>query len=238
MKERRKKDFLGLIIFKGFFLIFLLFGINAFIAFGIFSSANEDTSKILVSWAILDISLILILFKTNIIRIKEILFSLLFIVILILAYFIPIIPNLSQEAMDLNLNISSQYDNKYDYAEQLFYTLEKKWTSPTREYLIQPHKVFIVKSPAYFWEIEGYVPSNIQAQIYRKMLLMSGRFTPNEVTFHHGSCTNSPHGYITIHHYEKGEIWVDFWAIDQFLEYKFGMRAFFPCDKLIGQAFR
>ena len=128
------------------------------------------------------------------------------------------------------------------YAKELFFAVEEKYTSPIRQYLIEPWKVLLIKDFEYFWNLEKgeYVDSNIQGRIYRKLLFVSGRFSKDEVTIHQSFCSNSPHLLVKIYHPEREDIWADFWAVDNFpgvesnKTYEFGMRTIRPCDDLIG----
>ena len=150
-------------------------------------------------------------------------------------YFVPVSQTLPQEAYELNQQISNQYDDKYEYAQALFYEIEPKWTSPVRQYLLEPHKPFFMKSAKYYWAMESeYAPSNLQAQIYRNLLIQD-RFTEQEVEYITGFCGNSPHGYLKITHPEK-QVYVDLWAVDDFEEYKFGQYTHRPCEELSGVA--
>lgn len=160
-------------------------------------------------------------------------------------YFLPLNSNIPQEAIELNNQISQQNQNKYDYAKDLFFAIEKKYTSPIRQYLLEPWKVFLIKDFAYFWnQKEGiYADSNVQGRIYRKLLLKSERFSEDEVKIHQSFYSNSPHLLVSISHPERELIWTDFWAVDNFPgvesneTYEFGMRTKRPCNKLIGKEF-
>ena len=138
--------------------------------------------------------------------------------------------------------ISNKNDNKYDYAKELFYEIEKNWDSPIRQYLLEPHKIFFIRDFNYFWNVKGYVDSKIQAQIYQRLLIDSKRFDGNEVILKQKWCVNSPHGMIIIKHSEQ-DIYADFWAVDGFPrpgipeEYNFGQYAVKPCNKLEGEPY-
>ncbi len=228
-------------ILKGVGLFVLLWLVNVVIAFLIFNR-ESNTRLVILTWFIVDFLIYVKLYKRKFVNKLVNISVLVVIIILSVLYFVPISPALSQEALDFNEEISDKNIDRYQYAKELFFETEKKWTGPVREYLLQPHKVFFVKSSKFFWNVDGYVPSNIQAEIYRNLLLESGRFTENEVIFEQGFCSNSPHGYISIKHPNQ-TIYVDHWAVDNFPRkgiseiYKFGQVAKRPCDKLFGKGF-
>jgi hypothetical protein len=118
----------------------------------------------------------------------------------------------------------------------LFWAIKGRFTEPTREYMLQPLRVFVIKSPSYYWETGGYVPSRLQAQLYRHMLLASGRFEKSEVEYKMGRCFNSPHGYAVIHHPER-LIYADLWAAAHFEEYRFGQLVEMPsCEGITAES--
>ncbi len=228
---------------KGVILIVSLWLINTFIAFVPFS-VESNTRYIILIWIIIDTLIIYALTKLKYFNAIVIISSLIFIALISFSYFLPLNSNVPQEAIDLNNQISEQNENKYDYAKNLFFEVEKKYTSPIRQYLLEPWKVFIIKDFEYFWNLkEGeYVDSNIQGRVYKKLLILSERFTEDEVIIHQSFCSNSPHLLVKIYRQEQ-EIWADFWAVDNFPRegideiYEFGMRTKRPCDLLIGEAY-
>jgi hypothetical protein len=116
----------------------------------------------------------------------------------------------------------------------VFDDVAARFTGPTREYLLQPTRVFVHRSSTYFWETRGYVPSHLQAQLYRQLLLASGRFDADEVHYRTGRCTNSPHGYVVIAH-PLQQLVADPWAAQAFDDYRFGQVASMPsCDGPVG----
>ena len=227
---------------KGILLIFILWLINVFIAFVIFKPIDEHTKIINISWLITDIAIYALFIKLKQINWQVNLFALLTIFFLIGLYLVPINNNISLEAREINNMISNKNDNKYDYAKELFYEIEKNWDSPIRQYLLEPHKIFFIRDFNYFWNVKGYVDSKIQAQIYQRLLIDSKRFDNNEIILKQKWCVNSPHGMIIIKHSEQ-DIYADFWAVDGFPrpgipeEYNFGQYAVKPCNKLEGEPY-
>lgn len=244
MKKEEKKRLL-LDVLKGIILVILIWYIDTFIAFVPFSR-QSNTRHILATWFIVDIIFVSLLVRFKKVNWRVGVSALGFVLLLSGMYFLPINSNIPQDVLKMNEEISSQYENKYDYAKELFFEVEKKYTSPIRQYLLEPWKVFIIKDFEYFWNQPkgSYADSNIQGRIYRKLLLESGRFTSEEVTIHQSFCSNSPHLLVRIEHPERDKpIWTDFWAVDNFpgvesnKTYEFGMRTIRPCDDLIGKGY-
>lgn len=229
-------------LLKGILIIIILWFVNVFIAFVIFKPIDEHTKIINISWIITDIIIYIVLVKLKYTNKQVNIFALLTIVLLIIIYLIPINSNIPKEAIELNKKISDNNTNKYEYAKALFYDIEKRWRSPIRQYLLEPHKIFFIRDFNYFWNVKGYVDSSIQAQIYRKLLLNSDRFNKNEVLFKQKWCVNSPHGVVIIKTAER-DIYADLWAVDGFPrpgipeKYFFGQYTARPCNKLTGEPF-
>jgi len=225
-------------IFFGVGIIILLLFINTFIAFVIFSPTSEDTKIILGSWFVVDFLILFVLIRVKILNKQTFLFSGLFILFLVVMYFIPVSKNLTLEMEGFNKEISDRYDNRMLYAKNLFLELDKKWEINIRDYLLFPQRVFFIKNPVYFWELEegSYVDSNAQLRIYYNLLLDSSRFSKEEMIFKHSFCTNSFHPYLIILD-DNMKIYVDFFASDNFEKYSFGMYTPYPCRELVGDSF-
>ena len=229
---------------KGLLIVVALWIINAFIAFVPFS-VESNTRLIILTWFIVDFAFVFALVKLKKINRWVAIPALLFFGLLVALYFVPINSNIPADAMEINNKISQENTNKYDYAKNLFFAVEKKYKSPIRQYLLEPWKVLFLKDFEYFWNLEegSYADSSIQGRIYRNLLLESGRFSKEEVAIHQSFCSNSPHLLIKIIHPEKGDVWADFWAVDNFpgvesnKTYQFGMRTIRPCDDLIGSGY-
>lgn len=216
---------------KGLILAVVWWVLAIFIAFNIFSVADEHTVLILLSTLAVSIFGAKYLLDNRKITKQTLLWYLIWFIVLIGLYYLPINSNIPNETLILNKQISEANLNKFDYAEELFFKIEKNWTSPTRQYLKEPAKTFFIKDYKTFWFTKGYVPSNIQAQMYHQLLIRSGRFNPNEVELVNDFCANSPHGLI---YFKEKNDYADFWAVDQFpSEYKFGDRTVYPCNKLL-----
>ncbi len=243
--NRKKVKKILITTLKGVGLVTAFWIINTFIAFVPFS-VKSNPEAVIMTWLVVDFAFIF-----SLVRLKQVdrwtaIPALIFIGLLAILYlWVPLNSNIPANAIKINSEISQKNANKYDYAKELFFAVEKKYSTPVREYLLEPWKVFFIRDFAYFWNLrEGaYADSNIQGRIYRALLLESGRFSEDEVVIHQSFCSNSPHLLIKLTHPEKGEMWADFWAVDNFpgaesnKTYEFGMRTITPCNDLIGQGY-
>jgi len=221
---------------KGILLVPIIWFWLVFVAFVIFSPSDEHTQPIIWTWLVSIPILLIVLWWVGYLRLQSGLTFLGMLLLLVVLFLIPVVPNIPQEATEFNQG--HFVDDRFEYAQSLFSSLTGRWEAGTREYLMYPHHIFLHKDFAYFWHLpeNGYVPSNIQSQIYRYLLLESNMFTADEVSLRHGWCSNSPHGYIVIAH-PDGEIYADLWAAKHFPHYEFGQRAVHPCDVLGGEGF-
>lgn len=157
-------------------------------------------------------------------------YSVLTVLLLVALYNVPLRDDLPPDALEVTEQFSAKHDDRHEFARELFWDTSTRFTGPSREYLLQPQRIFLLKSAAYYWETGGYVPSHLQTQLYRHMLIASGRFQPDEVEYRTGRCFNSPHGYLEIAHPTR-TVWADLWAAQNFDEYEFGQVVDMPsCD--------
>lgn len=153
-------------------------------------------------------------------------------------FLIPINNNIPADARAFNEALSARHAERLGYARELFDILVERWSAPLRQYLLEPHKVFLIKDFEFFWNAEGgYVDSNSQAQMYRRLLIASGRFSPEEVELALLGCGLSPHAFVALHVGGAAPVYADLWAADNVPEYQFGMYAAAPCDELKGEPF-
>jgi hypothetical protein len=219
---------------KGLFLFWGFYGLLAAVAFGIFSR-ETNAYLILGLFAVFAVVIWWLLWRNRLINWTTAAFFVLSFLIAAGLFFRPVNANIPSEALALNRDVSARHADRIDYAEALFFTLAERWTSPVRQYLLEPHKVFLFKDFGYFWSRKGeYVDSNVQAQMYRHMLLASGRFGRDEVRLERHSCLNSPHTVVAIQAPDR-VIHADLWAVDNFADYEFGMYTTAPCTELRGE---
>jgi hypothetical protein len=212
-------------------LVALLWVLFAFIAFVVF---DRDTPALLIVTITLGvfIAVVVTLAWKRIVDLETGGYSVISLALLVALYMVPLRDTLPVEARELNAEISARHEDRYEYARELFGDITSRFTGPTREYMLQPLRIFLIKSPSYFWETRGYMPSHLQAQVYRHMLLDSGRFAEGDVQYRTGRCFNSPHGYVVIQHPDR-PIYADLWAATHIDEYRFGQVVDMPsCDRI------
>jgi hypothetical protein len=220
-----RKMLIGAALFPLFWLLFAFF---SFVPF----DRQTPAKRILAFTAATYLALLAFLHRRDLLDLETAFYFAPTFTLMTALYSIRLGGEIPPEAAALNARISAEHRDRYRYAHQLFDAMSKLFTSPTREYLRQPHKVFLIKSFTYFWRHRGYVPSHLQAQMYRRLLLASGRFVEDEVIYETSRCFNSPHGYVMIRHPDR-PIYADLWAAQNFDEYHFGQLVEMPaCDSL------
>lgn len=219
----------------GFALIGWLWLLMSFVAFVPF---DRDSPALTI------VSTTLVLFAlsvTVLVRMRRVdwetaAYAALGLVLLVGLYSRPLRDDLPADAIAIVERHSEMHEDRYAFARELFWDTSGRFTGPTREYLLQPQRIFLFRSATYYWQTAGYVPSHLLAQLYRHMLVVSGRFQPEEVVYRTGRCFNSPHGYVEISHPDR-ELMADLWAAQQFDEYQFGQVVDMPsCDGITAEA--
>jgi hypothetical protein len=219
---------------RGFALFWAFYLLLAGIAFGIFSR-ETPAAWIFGGFALVATLLWWLLWRTRMVNWLTVPFLALSFLIAAGLFLWPVNDNIPAEAHAANTALAERHPDRLDYAEAVFFMLADRWVSPVRQYLIEPHKVFFIKDFAYFWTRPGqYVDSDVQAQMYRHLLLASGRFVENEVRLERHFCTNSPHTVVAISGPGR-TVHADLWAADNFPDYEFGMYTTSPCTELSGQ---
>ena len=215
----------------GALLLPLFWCLFAFIAFVPFN--RETSAKLILSvTGAIFIAIVVLLHRRGMIGLQSWIGVVLVLGLMIGLYMVPLRGNLPSDALELNRQISSAHIDRYEYARQLFYVISRRYTGPTRQYLLEPQKIFVIKSISYYWSAHGYVPSHLQAQLYRRLLLTSRRFNEHEVLYKTGHCFNSPHGYVVIRHPAR-PIFADLWAAENIKAYRFGQLVEMPsCETL------
>jgi hypothetical protein len=222
-------------ILSGFGLVAGLWLLTAFVAFVVFDRDTPAAWVIGVSLLVFAI-LVAVLVWRGFVGWVDGAWAGVAVAVLVGLYSVPLRSDLPADALELIKEMDERNDDRHAFARELFYDVAGRFTGPTREYLLQPQRLFVHKSARYFWETRGYVPSNVQTQLYRHMLIASGRFEPDEVQRRTGRCFNSPHGYLEIAHPGKN-IYADLWAAQAFEEYEFGQVVDMPSrDGLTAEA--
>lgn len=112
------------------------------------------------------------------------------------------------------------------FAKQVYDYVNKKYTSPPFRYLVQYDRV-LVRNINKIWNLEGYLPCNSQLDLFKKMLILSGRFTKDDIKNKYGWCIITPHEWIELNVNEKSVL-VDLWGADH--DAQFGQRYSLPCN--------
>ena len=232
-------------IVKGILLVISIWIIVTFVVFVLFAKDFKPMNILLTSLLAIGI-LLWLLIKYKKLNLRIGIFAIVFAGLLFGMLYAPLNSNIPQEALDLNNKLSSQYEDKYEYARALFLEIEKKYNAPRMQYLLEPWKIFFMKDFEYFWNLEqgSYADCSAQGRMYQKLLLESKRFSEEEAIIHYSFCSAAPHVSVKIIHPEREEpIWADLWAVDNFpglgsnKTYKFGMRPTTLCDDLIGEPY-
>lgn len=219
----------------GIGLIAWLWLLTAVLAFTLFDRDSPALAILATSLSVFAVSVGALLWRWRLGWLTG-LYSLLTLVVLVALYSRPLLDDLPDEARAMIDQTSTGETDRYQFAEALFWAFTPLFTGPTREYLLQPQRIFLQRSSTYYWESQGYVPSHLLAQLYRHMLIESGRFDADEVEYKTGRCFNSPHGYVEIAHPEQ-ELFADPWAAQRFDDYRFGQVVDMPsCDGITEDA--
>lgn len=132
------------------------------------------------------------------------------------------IPAEMQKVIDKFNNESS--DN-LDFLKKAYDFVDARYTSPTKEYLRQPGKLF-VKDIDTIWNTPGYSPCDKQNYLVKVMLVKSGRFNESDVKLMLASCGMTPHYYLRVK-LNSNYLDIDMWGAEH--NYPFGSHASFPC---------
>lgn len=145
-----------------------------------------------------------------------------------------IISKMQQEANELK-QISK---NKLELARNAYELIDSKYTSPIRQYLRQPERVFL-KDRGKIWNLkepDNYIPSNTQSRIYSDFLIMTGEFKEEDFEFINSRCYLLPkwtfHQYVIVD-IDGTKIPADLWYQDhksETLDTAWGCHAVPPCN--------
>jgi len=141
---------------------------------------------------------------------------------------------MQQEANELK----QMSKNKLELARNAYDLIDSKYTSPIRQYLRQPERVFL-KDRDKIWNLkepDNYIPSNTQSRIYSDFLIMTGEFEEEDFEFIDSRCNLLPrwsfHQYVIVD-IDRNKIPVDLWYQDhksETLETAWGCNAIPPCN--------
>lgn len=116
--------------------------------------------------------------------------------------------------------------NKLELVKNVYSFVNQSYTSPIRQYLQEPSKVFIKDIPT-IWNLRGgYMPSAQQNLMAKKLLLATGKFDENDFELRDGWCEISPHSVLFVN-VDNETIAIDTWFADNSGEYN--CYTFRPC---------
>jgi len=154
------------------------------------------------------------------------------IIIIILLVFLsfPLTGEIPEEMINIAEDLNQKSESKLELARSTYEFVDNKYTSPIREYLRQPEKVFLKNREKIFSLEMEYVPSNTQNFIYKELLILTGEFQEEDFTIIQSTCTNTPHSYIILN-IDGQEVFVDLWMADNsILDETFGCFTNHPCQ--------
>jgi len=133
--------------------------------------------------------------------------------------------------VDKARELDQQSHNKEELIKSVYKFVNQSYTSPIRQYLKEPSKIF-VKDIRKIWNMQGgYLPSNTQNEMAKQMLLLTGKFKQEDFVAVQGWCEISPHSFLFVNVNNK-KIALDLWGADHSIP--FGCYASRPCAE--GQA--
>ena len=152
----------------------------------------------------------------------------LIIVLFYIFYRIPLNNNIPTEMEQKATEISRMSRTKLDLAINVYNFINDSYSSEFRQYFKEPKKIF-QKNTAVIWKNKNsYYPSHIQNQIYKKMLLLTGRFKEKDFRYIQSWCQISPHEFyiLTI---ENQNYFIDLWGADH--NGRFNCYSVLPCNE-------
>ena len=158
-----------------------------------------------------------------------------FVLILFLISFLfflrlPLTGDIPQEMKDAANELKENSDSKLDLARNTYNFVDNKFTSPIREYLQQPGKIFL-KDRQKIWEINNqYAQSGTQNEMFKELLILTKEFEKEDFKLIQSFCTHSPHTYWELK-IDNKIIFIDLWFEDNSLqETVFGCYAKYSCQ--------
>lgn len=133
------------------------------------------------------------------------------------------IPNEMQQKVD---ELNSISKTKLELAENVYDFVNNSYNSTIRGYLKEPNKIFM-RDTKTIWELRGtYMPSHIQNNMAKEMLLLSERFQEEDFIFHQNWCQITPHEWYEVNINGKS-VAMDIWFADN--GGMFNCYTFAPC---------
>ena len=149
------------------------------------------------------------------------------IILFYILYRMPLNNNIPTEMEQKAIEISKMSKTKLELARNVYDFVNDSYTSPFRQYLKELEKIF-QKDTAIIWKNRNsYYPSHIQNQIYKKMLLLTGRFSEQDFQYIQSICQISPHEFWILNINGKF-VYIDLWNADH--NGRFNCHSARPCN--------
>jgi len=151
-------------------------------------------------------------------------------IVLFVIYRLPLQGEIPEEMIKKAKELDEMSKDKLELAKNTYLFVDSKFTSPIREYLRQPDRIFLKNRNA-IWNLQNeYIPSNTQNEIYKDLLLLTGKFKEEEFTYTQEMCEISPHEYWKLK-IDNNTIFIDLWMSDNsILNDTFGCYSPRPCN--------
>ena len=143
-------------------------------------------------------------------------------------YLSPLWGEIPDDMIEKAKEIDKMSKDKLELTRNIYFFVNNSYTSELRQYLKEPNKV-LMKDTTTIWGLRGsYMPSNAQNEIFRRMLILTGKFKESEFIYHQSFCQISPHEYYELK-IENQTYFIDLWGEDWGIP--FGCYAPAPCSR-------
>lgn len=147
---------------------------------------------------------------------------------LYLVYKMPLQGEVPEDMINKARELDEMSKDKLELVKNVYDFINQSYTSPIRQYLIEPKKIFI-KDKQTIWNLRGrYMPSYQQNLMAKEMLLATGKFDEKDFELRSGWCEISPHSVLFVN-IDGKKVAIDTWFADNFGE--FNCYTFRPCGE-------
>lgn len=149
-------------------------------------------------------------------------------IVLFVIYRLPLQGDIPKEMIEKAKELDKMSKDKLELVRNVYDFVNISYQSPIRQYLREPNKIF-QKNIATIWNLRGsYMPSNAQNEIFKIMIILTGKFQESELIYHQSFCQISPHEYYELK-IENQTYFIDLWGADW--EIPFGCFSPIPCTR-------
>lgn len=135
------------------------------------------------------------------------------ILILFVIYRLPLKGEIPIDMTEKAKEIDRMSKDKLELVKNVYDYVNQSYTSPIRQYLQEPNKIFI-KNIKTIWNLRGsYIPSNAQNEMAKQLLLLTGKFNESHFRTEQTFCEISPHSILFVN-VDGKEIVLDLWFSD------------------------